>query len=238
MTSYPSIKNGEDGMVYTLEHKEGKDEWISTKTKIDDWAKGKNYYPTSLEWSKKFRVNITERDVTIYSEPEKREISFLSSLFKKKEKDKKIIFSKFITRFNSVLQVFASDDDLYDIYNGSTILVHLKEKEYILITGDKILQFSLKNDKILDLKSPYDGKHVIPFGIGQNYLYDIENFNMSVKERDVIPYWKKSTLKKIGFYEKDNKIEDWTYNMIVFKNRFKNKNIPPPDGLIKTKNFN
>ena len=46
MTSYPSIKNGEDGMVYTLEHKEGKDEWISTKTKIDDWDKGKNYYPT------------------------------------------------------------------------------------------------------------------------------------------------------------------------------------------------
>ena len=28
MTSYPSIKNGEDGMVYTLEHKEGKDEYF------------------------------------------------------------------------------------------------------------------------------------------------------------------------------------------------------------------
>ena len=211
------IKKGKDGNKWIVSQtKSGVKRWI--KVKQNKNILGKHYFIHD-NYTRPFVVFINKNKVDVYKQSketydEKPDVNTYDKLVKSFNASKifigkspKIAMTKFSGGYGKK-------------YDGNTILLHLKQNDYVLISGIGLQNFKLKNDKIVKFYSPLGNNDVpYPFALGEkNYYFFI--YPDGYLHKSLFPKIKKeSELEKIinfGMYN-----DPFMYNLKTHK--LKNK---------------
>jgi hypothetical protein len=186
--SYKGTEPSPKGLGYCAhsenigKERKGKDgnKWIVSETKsgIKRWIKlkenkkiSRKYYFIHENGARPFVVFINKNKVEVYKKS--KEIN-----------DEKLdvnSYDKLVKSFN-VSKIFIGKSPKIEMteysggygkkYDGNTILLHLKQNNYVLIDGYGIENFKLKNDKIIKYYSPLGNNNVpYPFALGEKNYY-------------------------------------------------------------------
>ena len=211
------VRKGKDGNTWKIEStKSGVLRWV--KLKQNKKILGKHYF-IHENYSRPFVVFINKNKVDVYKQSkenydEKPDVNTYNKLVKSFNASKvfigkspKIAMTKFSGGYGKK-------------YDGNTILLHLKQNDYVLISGIGLQNFKLKNDKIVKFYSPLGNNDVpYPFALGnKNYYFFV--YPDGYLHKSLFPKIKKeSDLEKIINFGMDH--DPFMYSLKTHK--LKNK---------------